>query len=155
MQKRFNMTKTSLHYLPKKTFVWYLFILLITTPIYAQCPDVSYNPAKVISVYDGDTFTAIVDLGYNIQVTEKFRLYGIDTPEIRTSDPQEKQKGLQARDWVRDQILYKDVLISAEKRGKFGRYLATVCYDNKNLQDELIRLGYGEPYFGGKRKDGV
>jgi micrococcal nuclease len=74
-------------------------------------------------VYDGDTFTFEIDLGFDIKVTSKLRLYGIDTPEMRGSD---KELGKIVRDYVRDEILDKDVEVVVHKKGKFGRYVADV-----------------------------
>ena len=52
-----------------------------------------YYKAEVLSVYDGDTCTCLVDLGFKTFVRVKIRLIGIDTPEIRTKDLEEKAKG--------------------------------------------------------------
>lgn len=87
--------------------------------------------ADVLEVYDADTITADVDLGLHVKVTfEKFRLFGINAPEMRGP---EKPEGTVARDWLRDQILGKQILIETvetpkglDKKGKFGRYLAKV-----------------------------
>jgi micrococcal nuclease len=96
--------------------------------------------AKILDVYDGDTFTFEVDLGFSIKVTEKLRLYGINTPEMRGA---EKKKGIEVRDYVRDLILDKDVEIKVYKRGKFGRYVADVWIDEINLSEHLLEKGYG------------
>lgn len=133
-----------------------ILILSLTIPIYAECnctpsDTCRYNQARIIDIYDGDSFTAVVNLGYNVTITEKFRVWGVDTPEIRTKDLAEKEEGLEVRNWVRNQLLGKEVQLSAEKKGKFGRWLVTVCYDKKNLREELIKRDYAKPYFGGKR----
>lgn len=108
--------------------------------------------ARVVAVYDGDTITADVDLGFNITIREKFRLYGIDTPEIRTKDKREKEKGLTVRQYVIDKILDDYIEIESKEKGKYGRYLAVVYYcGGKNLNKELIKLGMGKEYYGGKR----
>lgn len=79
--------------------------------------------AKIVDVYDGDTFTFIVDLGFDIKVKSKLRLYGIDTPEMRGKD---KPLGKIVRDYVRDEILDRDVKMVVLKKGKFGRYVADI-----------------------------
>ena len=82
-----------------------------------------YYIAEVVSVYDGDTCTCVVDLGFKTSVRIKVRLVGIDTPEVRTRDLEEKEKGIETRDWLREKILGKKVLLHTVKRGKFGRWL--------------------------------
>jgi micrococcal nuclease len=109
-----------------------------------------YNyKATIVNVVDGDTVDAIIDLGFNIQIKERLRLYGIDTPEIRTKDLEEKEKGFAAKDFVKEAILNKEVMIDTTKgTGKFGRYLATIYYgeNNTNLNEELLEKGYAKPY---------
>jgi micrococcal nuclease len=81
--------------------------------------------AKVIKVYDGDTITANVDLGFKISFTEKFRLVGINAPEIRG---EERELGLISRDALRGLILDKEIIICTykDKKGKYGRYLGDI-----------------------------
>lgn len=105
--------------------------------------------AKIISVYDGDTFTFLVDLGFSITVTERLRLYGINTPEIRLSsktNQEEKMRGITVRDYVRELILNKDVHIIVYKKGKYGRYVASVEVETTqgehiDLSDHLVSQG--------------
>ena len=97
--------------------------------------------AKIVDVYDGDTFTFYVDLGFDVWVKSKLRLYGVDTPELRGSD---KEMGLVVRDYVRDEILGKLVTIMVYKKGKFGRYVADVLPHGDSefhltLSEDLIK----------------
>ena len=73
--------------------------------------------ATIIDVYDGDTVTAKVDLGFLISQEMKLRLYGIDTPELRGS---EREEGLKVRDILREMILDQEVIINTykDKQGK-------------------------------------
>lgn len=86
-----------------------------------------YNyKASVIKVYDGDTITVDVDLGFNmIMRKQKVRLLGIDTPEVRG---EEREAGLVSRDRLRELILGKEIVMRTyrDKSGKYGRWLATV-----------------------------
>ena len=107
--------------------------------------------AFVESVYDADTVTLLIDVGFKTFRREKVRLYGIDTPEIKTKDLKEKRLGLEARDFLRDLILLKDVTIETLKQGKFGRYLVKIWIGELYVNDKLIELGYAKEYFGGKR----
>lgn len=100
--------------------------------------------ARITSVYDGDTVTADVDLGFSVWAHgEKLRLYGLDAPELRGS---EREQGLISRDWLREQILDKDVFIRtvADKKGKYGRYLAEIFLDGININDQLVAEGLAE-----------
>lgn len=101
--------------------------------------------ARIVAVYDGDTVTASIDLGFSIKFETKLRLYGIDTPEIRG---EERPDGLVSRDWLRDKVLGKEVVIQTykDRTGKYGRYLATIYLDNVNLNVQLIEEGLAESY---------
>ena len=88
--------------------------------------------AIVYNCYDGDTFKAIVDLGFGVSIKQTFRLYGVDTPEMRGT---EKDEGVIVRDFVRSKILNKDIIIITrkDKTGKYGRYLAEVYYHEDDI----------------------
>jgi len=104
--------------------------------------------AIITSVYDGDTLTAEIDLGFKMWAKKvKLRLIGIDTPEIRTKDMAEKEAAKKARDRARELCLGKEVVIISHKKGKYGRWLATIRVDdNVDLADTLISEGHGVPY---------
>lgn len=101
--------------------------------------------ATITSVYDGDTVTAQVDLGFSIGFKTKFRLARIDTPELRGS---EREQGLIVRDLVREKILGKEVTVKTnkDKTGKFGRYIAEIIIDGLNLNQWLLDNGHAQPY---------
>ena len=114
--------------------------------------------AKIIEVYDGDTFTFEVDLGFSITVKEKIRLAGINTPEVRGKS---KLEGIMVRDYVRSIILGKEVIIQVFKKGKFGRYIAYVFFDASymtngekgipcNLTEHLLGKNYGVEFMSDK-----
>lgn len=95
--------------------------------------------AVVSSVYDGDTITADIDLGFHAWMhNEKLRLSRINTPEVRGV---EKERGLVSRDWLRKRINGKQIIIktSKDKKGKYGRYLVEVFLDGVNINDELVK----------------
>ena len=105
-----------------------------------------YNyKAYIKAVYDGDTVTAVVDLGFLHYQEMKLRLYGIDTPELRGV---EREDGLVVRDIVREKILGRDVeiLTYKDKQGKFGRYLATIIVDDIDLNQWLVDNGHAQVY---------
>jgi micrococcal nuclease len=104
-----------------------------------------YN-AFVKDVYDGDSITVDIDLGFNIKLENiKLRLSDIDTPEIRGK---EKNKGFISRDWLKEKVLNKWVSIKTEKdiTGKYGRYLAYVYLDDVNLNEQMIKEGLAKKY---------
>lgn len=93
--------------------------------------------AKVVSIYDGDTITVDIDLGFDVILkNRKIRLYGIDTPEIRG---EERPDGLVSRDYLRDLIGDQEIVLETikDKTGKYGRYLGIVHYD---MGEELINV---------------
>jgi len=87
-----------------------------------------YN-ATVVYVYDGDTFHADVDLGFRAHMKKlKFRMYGIDTPELRGGTDETKAAARAARDRLKELVLNKQVKIYSHRdtTGKYGRWLADV-----------------------------
>ena len=73
-----------------------------------------YN-AKLIRVIDGDTIDALIDLGFDVWVKKRIRLYGINTPETRTRDLEEKKAGIAAKDRLSEIMKdcdYEFVLVS-------------------------------------------
>ena len=113
-----------------------------------------YN-ATVIKVVDGDTIDAMVDLGFGTWKKVRIRMYGINAPESRTRDLEEKKKGLAAKARLielLDEVNNKFILVS-HGVGKFGRCLGEIFLD-KNLDSVnnlLISEGHGTEYYGGKR----
>ena len=102
--------------------------------------------AVITDVYDGDTVTANIDLGFKVwRHGEKLRLFGIDTPELRG---EEKEAGRIARDALRNLILDKEVTICTikDRTGKYGRYLARIYIGNINVNAWMIMKGYAEAY---------
>ncbi|MHA2404578.1 MAG: thermonuclease family protein [Candidatus Kariarchaeaceae archaeon] len=109
--------------------------------------------ATVVDVYDGDTMTVNIDLGFSIVLRNiKLRLVGIDTPELRGGTTETKSFAKEARDFVRDKCLGKQVYIRSFGKGKFGRWLATVWLvennekSEKSINDLLLESGLAKPY---------
>ena len=90
-----------------------------------------FYKALITGVYDGDTITCTISLGWDIQLSgQKIRLSGIDTPEIRGK---EKEEGIKVRDYVRELILNKEVYIKTtqgRRKGKYGRWLGVIYFDS-------------------------
>tara|TARA_Y100000114_G_scaffold156823_1_gene185466 strand:+ start:857 stop:1189 length:333 start_codon:yes stop_codon:yes gene_type:complete len=104
--------------------------------------------AFVRKVYDGDTITCDIDLGFNmIMRNQKLRLVGINTPEVRGKS---RPEGLKVRDIVRSRISNKWVTIKThrDKKGKYGRWLAEIYETGveESLNQWLLKEGYAKEY---------
>lgn len=105
--------------------------------------------AKILSVYDGDTCTADIQLGfYVIAHKVKLRLYGINTPEIRGGTAETKKAGITARDWLRERVLGKEITIKSFGKGKYGRWLVELYLEDSevSINQELIDRGLAQTY---------
>jgi len=114
--------------------------------------------AEVTSVYDGDTCTLQIACGFDMYTKVTFRLTGIDTPEMKSKDQEQKIKATAARDHLRERILGKKVIVNTKEREKYGRWLGVLWVPEdgtseigESLNDEMIRLGHAKPYDGGKK----
>lgn len=107
-----------------------------------------YNyKALITEVVDGDTVTAIVDLGFGISMTDRFRLYGINAPEMRLET---KAAGQAAKARLTELVFQKQVMIITykDKKEKYGRYLATINLpgDSVSVNDRMVQEGHAIPY---------
>ena len=112
--------------------------------------------AKVEKVVDGDTMDLSIDLGFDIFYASRVRLLGIDTPESRTRNLEEKKRGLAAKDRVLELCpVGSSVILKTSKdgKGKFGRILGTIYPDDEvdSVNDILVNEGHAVEYFGGKK----
>ena len=104
--------------------------------------------AYVRKVYDGDTITVDIDLGFGILLkNQKIRLLGINTPEIRGKS---RPEGLRARDALRKRISNKWITVKTQKdkKGKYGRWLAEI-YDSESIESInswLLIEGFAKKY---------
>lgn len=84
---------------------------------------------EVDRVVDGDTVDFIVDLGFNVKLKERFRLAGINAPESRTKDLEEKERGLSATKFLELQLsnlIDLKIVTDKDAKGKYGRWLGTI-----------------------------
>jgi micrococcal nuclease len=95
--------------------------------------------AKVVKVVDGDTIDVDVDLGFKITTHQRLRLANIDTPELRSSNIEEREAAKRAKERVEELILGEMVLICTSKTGKYGRYIADVFYWTED--NPMVDLG--------------
>ena len=123
------------------------------------------NNAHVEMVVDGDTIDCTIDLGFSTWKKIRVRMEGINTPESRTRDKEEKKRGLAAKERLKEILKYNDnkCVLKVSGLGKFGRALASVYVDTLssttpkssiteiNVNKQLIEEGHAVEYFGGKR----
>lgn len=111
-----------------------------------------YN-AEVKKIIDGDTFDIMIDLGFDTFRKARVRLYGVNTPESRTSNLEEKKMGLAAKEFT-DQWLTKanhkvKIETIIDKNEKYGRVLARVWDASGNcLNSDIVASGLAREYFG-------
>ena len=105
----------------------------------------------IVRVVDGDTVDVDIDLGFDTwRCGERIRLYGIDTPECRTRDAEEKAAGLLAKDFVKNCLHVGGTYrLQTKEKGKFGRYLGTIYLtDESSINAALVKERLAVPYFG-------
>lgn len=119
-----------------------------------------YRIKSVGRVVDGDTIDADIDLGFDISLTKRIRLAGIDTPESRTRDLDEKKLGLDAKNWLKHRLHdANDIVIRTElpdSTEKYGRIIGHLYIngEDESLNNQMISEGYALAYDGGtKDKD--
>ena len=117
-----------------------------------------YRIREIHKVVDGDTIDADIDLGFDISLTKRIRLAGIDTPESRTSDANEKKYGLESKDWLKKRCENaKDILIKTElpdSTEKYGRIIGHLFINGEetSLNNQMIVEGYAWNYDDGTKK---
>ena len=117
---------------------------------------------KIDKVLDGDTIDVTIDLGFDLYKKERVRIAGVDTPEKRTRDLEEKELGIHATNWLKEKLDgaingEDDLIIRTELDGGVGKYgrLLGWCYigdDNLSLNEQMITEGYAWAYDGGTKQ---
>lgn len=108
--------------------------------------------AKLDRVVDGDTVDAHIDLGFDITIHKRIRLAGIDTPESRTRDLEEKARGLASKDRLIELLEDGNFILESKEVGKYGRVLGTLIIEDMNINKTLVEEGFAVEYWGGKKK---
>ena len=113
--------------------------------------------AKLDRVIDGDTIDVNMDLGFDITIKKRIRLAGINSPESRTRDLEEKKRGLASRDRLIELLDKGSLVIESNEVGKYGRVLGTLyVYPGDklpiNINETLVKEGHAVEYWGGKKK---
>ena len=124
----------------------------------------NFRVTEIVKVVDGDTVDVIIDLGFDLYKKERVRVAGVDTPEKRTRNLEEKELGIDATNWLTEQPDSAidgedDLVIRTEIDGGFGKYGRLLGWlyigeDTESINERMIREGYAWEYDGGtKNKD--
>jgi len=122
----------------------------------------NFRVTKIVKVLDGDTIDVLIDLGFDLYKKERVRIAGVDTPEKRTRDLEEKELGIHATNWMKDKLTEtikgdEELTIRTELKGgvgKYGRLLGWlyVGEDTVSLNEQMITEGYAWAYDGGTKQ---
>jgi len=122
----------------------------------------NFRVVEINRVLDGDTIDVTIDLGFDLFKKERVRIAGVDTPEKRTRDLEEKELGIDATNWLKaklegaisgdDDLVIRTELVGGV--GKYGRLLGW-CYigdGDVSLNEKMIAEGYAWAYDGGTKQ---
>ncbi len=122
----------------------------------------NFRVTKIVKVLDGDTIDVLIDLGFDLFKKERVRIAGVDTPEKRTRDLEEKALGIDATNWLKaklDETIKGDeeLTIRTELKGgvgKYGRLLGWLYVGDTDisLNEQMINEGYAWSYDGGTKQ---
>jgi endonuclease YncB( thermonuclease family) len=132
----------------------------MTPPSRKSC--YNFRVIKINRVVDGDTIDVTIDLGFDLYKKERVRVAGVDTPEKRTKDKEEKELGIDATNWLKkkledalkgeDNLVIRTELVGGV--GKYGRLLGWLYLGDaeSSLNEQMIEEGYAWAYDGGTKK---
>jgi len=131
----------------------------LTPPSRKSC--YNFRVVKIDKVLDGDTIDVTIDLGFDLFKKERVRVAGVDTPEKRTRNLEEKELGIDATNWLKKEL--EDVLAGDDELivrtelhggvGKYGRLLGWLYVGDEelSLNEQMITQGYAHAYDGGTK----
>ena len=131
----------------------------MTPPSRKSC--YNFRVIKINRVVDGDTIDVTIDLGFDLYKKERVRVAGVDTPEKRTKNLEEKELGIDATNWLKKEL--QDVLDGDDELivrtelhggvGKYGRLLGWLYVGDEavSLNEQMIEQGYAHAYDGGTK----
>ena len=116
--------------------------------------DTYWRRARLVKVIDGDTLDLEIDLGFYLYTIQRVRLLGIDTPELRSKDPDERHRGQVAKAEVEMWLTVSEaaggpwpLLVRTEKDDSFGRWLAVIFNrEGRSLGQYLLDTGFAKEY---------
>jgi len=122
----------------------------------------NFRVTKINRVVDGDTIDVTIDLGFDLYKKERVRVAGVDTPEKRTRDKEEKALGIDATNWLKTKLEEtikgdEELIIRTELKGgvgKYGRLLGWLYVGDASisLNELMIEEGYAWAYDGGTKQ---
>ena len=123
----------------------------------------NFRVVTIDKVLDGDTIDVTIDLGFDLYKKERVRVAGVDTPEKRTRDLEEKALGIDATNWLKKKLEDTiagdgdELTVRTELEGgvgKYGRLLGWLYIneDTVSLNEQMIEEGYAWPYDGGTKQ---
>jgi endonuclease YncB( thermonuclease family) len=131
----------------------------MTPPSRKSC--YNFRVVSIDRVLDGDTIDVTIDLGFDLYKKERVRVAGVDTPEKRTKDAEEKELGYDATNWLKEKLegaIAGDDELSVRTElvggvGKYGRLLGWLYIGDADvsLNEQMIEEGYAFPYDGGTK----
>ena len=132
----------------------------MTPPSRKSC--YNFRVTEINRVVDGDTIDVTIDLGFDLFKKERVRVAGVDTPEKRTRNLEEKELGIHATNWLKKQLEDtiagdEELIIRTELKGgmgKYGRLLGWLYIgeDDVSINEQMIAEGYAWSYDGGTKK---
>ena len=131
----------------------------MTPPSRKSC--YNFRVTEINRVVDGDTIDVTIDLGFDLYKKERVRVAGVDTPEKRTRNLEEKALGIDATNWLKEKLESavagdNDLIIRTELDGgvgKYGRLLGWLYVGDSevSLNEQMIAEGYAHSYDGGTK----
>ena len=132
----------------------------MTPPSRKSC--YNFRVTEINRVLDGDTIDVTIDLGFDLFKKERVRVAGVDTPEKRTRNLEEKELGIHATNWLKKQLEDtiagdEELIIRTELKGgvgKYGRLLGWLYIGDNNISinEQMIAEGYAWSYDGGTKQ---
>ena len=133
---------------------------VMTPPSRKSC--YNFRVTEINRVVDGDTIDVTIDLGFDLYKKERVRIAGVDTPEKRTRDKEEKVLGIDATNWMKEKLEGAidgddELIIRTELKGgmgKYGRLLGWLYIGDADtsLNEQMIEEGYAWAYDGGTKQ---
>jgi micrococcal nuclease len=116
-------------------------------------PEFKYS-CTVTRVVDGDTIDCLVDLGFHTFIKERFRLFGIDTPEKNSKIPEVRDIAIRATEFTKAKLEGKTVLIETVNKDKYGRWLGIIYIDgvDQTINEQLVINGLAKAYYGDNKE---
>ena len=122
----------------------------------------NFRVTEINRVLDGDTIDVTIDLGFDLYKKERVRVAGVDTPEKRTRNLEEKELGIDATNWLKKKLEDTingdgdELTVSTELHGGVGKYVLLLGWlyineDEISLNEQMITEGYAHAYDGGTK----